>query len=899
MKKTRITIIGNYLESLDQPLRKRGIFIDNMISFCHPFAMAGDIIKDNLKFCNTADQPATLLNLRKNLSNMLSRDVLTYCQNISKVAFGKEVKYSNTSDYIVIMNTNVGYSLWEKDGVIYSDNTPQNDFTTFIKKEYQRLSVPYPKSFNCKYFYDQFIKAITSEYDHNHIILIRTNSAQWYADGSDVSPFGDRSREFRNLIEELDDYFIQKTDCLVIDEQLSYIPPSCEPVALPFALSSKYTFMKYVDAIDDIINNKNYCYYKKAQRDECPSINLLQKRLNEDKLNENEKSIKFIKEHWMSPYEICNETISNKNQFFNDIFKLKRFLEDEIYKLSDYAYEIINSENGCDAIIDFSLLELYTEYMKLDINDVIAVFKLYCDCNNKEGFHKIIRNIVNNSCCNPIKTSEKFEQSNIDFLKDYPYIQPELKDRREQSAIYIRIDTNNYIVIDKTSFSVQKIQLDIKDEADYRTITENDYVCPIECADALCSNLYFYVERAKSGNGNKPVCIIFDSEDEFCLSLKYIDYSDILSNERFVIKLRNSDFYPDDYIARCDLSFLFKRNVSICYLGNGFNDQLRFYLFSRVLREKKGCEIYYDDIYHFQYTLPRMNNEYEICEITKEKIDDRLFSNILSNKLLSYFLSIFKKKNFSSYFHPTAQILYDHGVDHIIGFSNRCKGESSYPNIEFRSFSQQFDFRYLNMIFDLDLSYWFIYANPYEYEREVIEKINDWIAFPEFEDKTNTDIKNNMLTCDAVVIHFRRGDYANMLNSGSNYTDYNFYIDAIKKLQEIDDYPNKKYFIFSDDILWVKEHIKDVGLDLVGDSEIIFVEHNKGANSYKDMQLMTYGKIIIVSQSGLAGNAAFYSQRCEVFAGMRGGILSRFEKSGKKYKYSLEPLPRGKFDNWF
>ena len=78
--------------------------------------------------------------------------------------------------------------------------------------------------FNWKFYYDKFIDAILSEYDNEHIILMRTNSAQWYMEENVIRQFEEKSKEYRNAIEEIDEYFIQKTHCHIINDLFSQIP---------------------------------------------------------------------------------------------------------------------------------------------------------------------------------------------------------------------------------------------------------------------------------------------------------------------------------------------------------------------------------------------------------------------------------------------------------------------------------------------------------------------------------------------------------------------------------------------------------------------------------------------------------------------------------------------------
>lgn len=77
--RARLTIIANYLEVLERPLRMKEIYTDCIINACSPLAMVGkydEYFEKYEKDSNTS--MPTLLNIRKNLSAMLSRDTETF-----------------------------------------------------------------------------------------------------------------------------------------------------------------------------------------------------------------------------------------------------------------------------------------------------------------------------------------------------------------------------------------------------------------------------------------------------------------------------------------------------------------------------------------------------------------------------------------------------------------------------------------------------------------------------------------------------------------------------------------------------------------------------------------------------------------------------------------------------
>ncbi len=881
-KKVRIIVLGNYLEVLERPLRQKNVFIDCIINNCSPLAMAGKGDSANLKYSEDRDLPMqTLLNIRKNLSAMLSKDPMKFCQNYNLQPFGKEIRYQNNTEYIVVMNTSIGYSLFEKNGgVVYSDTWPQNQFITEIKanKNYIRQNFPFTDNFNWKYYYDKFIDAILYEYDREHIILIKVNSAQWYLESQEIKAFENRSSLFRNRIEQMDEYFLERTHCLCIEEQYNHIPTKKEACAFPYSSKTSY-FYKRLEKQILLLLEEDIFYKRKRVMYTNPLTKYLNQKLSSQILMDRKEELNDIEENYLSLFEIKKGNYKN-NRFFIDLIKLQLFLDIENgYTLSDYAIELLENKDFFETEIDIELIELYTKYLKLNINDIIAVYLLYLQYEKKECFQKIIINILENPDCLPVNAAKKFRNSNISFLKNYPYIQSELKEEQKFEKCFLPLGNNSYILIDLFSKNyMEKVDLCINKTVDYKKVIDYGYICPIESADALCSNYAFYIERARCSNGNKPVKIEFYDREDFEDTLSYIDYTDILENERFVISMAGQKIDLSDYRTVCNLSFLFKKNVKLCTIRSGLTDQICYYIFSKKLEEANSsilpnanCEIYYDDTFYLPTVI---FNGLEITKFTKEDIQKKLITNQLSEKLL---IQINRQMTFPD-------LLSRNGceeLDIITSEEARLK-EFKYCSKIFLPFKNDKVQEFLKRKFGFMPSYYYCLVRPEVFMLTKYFELDKYIKFPEFDNK-NEKIAEKMLSCDAVVIHIRLGDF---VSCGWD-VDNDYYIESIKKLLEIPDYENKKYFIFSDNIPWIKEHKKEYGFELLGDSEIIWIDHNKGEESYRDMQLMSLAKIIIASGSGMVRMAVVLSKRCEQYFSWKTEIVELLAKVGKKNKYTI------------
>lgn len=112
-------------------------------------------------------------------------------------------------------------------------------------------------------------------------------------------------------------------------------------------------------------------------------------------------------------------------------------------------------------------------------------------------------------------------------------------------------------------------------------------------------------------------------------------------------------------------------------------------------------------------------------------------------------------------------------------------------------------------------------------------------------DDANYRLSQQLATSTAVSIHVRRGDYLNIPSTAGICTldYYRNAIDTISGLCRPD-----LYIVLSDDIDWCRNNIKP----LLSGTPVEFVHHNRGCNSYRDMQLMTLCRHNIVSNSSFA-----------------------------------------------
>lgn len=140
--------------------------------------------------------------------------------------------------------------------------------------------------------------------------------------------------------------------------------------------------------------------------------------------------------------------------------------------------------------------------------------------------------------------------------------------------------------------------------------------------------------------------------------------------------------------------------------------------------------------------------------------------------------------------------------------------------------------------------YLYGYWQSEKYFINVAETIRKDFSFKQPLLDENTHIVEQLANVNSVSLHVRRGDYVtNTKNAFIGTCSTTYYQSAIKEIEN--QIINPVFFIFSDDIDWVKKN-------LVVDRSSIFVSHNKGSESYNDMRLMSLCKHNIIANSSFS-----------------------------------------------
>ncbi len=138
------------------------------------------------------------------------------------------------------------------------------------------------------------------------------------------------------------------------------------------------------------------------------------------------------------------------------------------------------------------------------------------------------------------------------------------------------------------------------------------------------------------------------------------------------------------------------------------------------------------------------------------------------------------------------------------------------------------------------------------YFRHIRPVVLDAFRFPDFTDGKNLRLAETLKGRNAASCHIRRGDY--LKNPVWGVCTPEYYANAISRMNE--EANPDLYCIFSDDIPWCRENIGP----LCKGREVVYVDWNKGEDSYRDMQLMSLCRHNIIANSSFSWWGAWLNQ---------------------------------------
>lgn len=249
-------------------------------------------------------------------------------------------------------------------------------------------------------------------------------------------------------------------------------------------------------------------------------------------------------------------------------------------------------------------------------------------------------------------------------------------------------------------------------------------------------------------------------------------------------------------------------------LQGGLGNQMFQYAFGSVIAKKNKTKLIIED------------SIYNIVE-KKEGYTPRNFELSVFNN--EHFFA--KKKDVS---------LFDN-----LSFTHRIKRKLklNYP----KKFNEE-EFEYSEKANSLQEPVFAIgYFQSFKYFKGFEDYIKSLFVFSE--DKLSKENKNLIPILkkeNTIAVHVRRGDYISdeVTNQFHGSCTFEYYMEAISIVNS--KVENPTFVFFSDDSEWVRENFKALTFDK------IFIDHNKGLNSWADMYLMSICSHNIIANSSFS-----------------------------------------------
>ncbi len=250
----------------------------------------------------------------------------------------------------------------------------------------------------------------------------------------------------------------------------------------------------------------------------------------------------------------------------------------------------------------------------------------------------------------------------------------------------------------------------------------------------------------------------------------------------------------------------------------------------------------------FQYATARALAERHRCEL---KLDTSWFRKPGSDTRRSYGLRVFNtvkaqatKREINAVKHRSGNKLDRILRSHFRGFFPLRK------SYFFEESALHFSPEVLKLTDNSYLEGFFQYLAYFQSIEKILQDEFQFIKQP---NKKNKLILDKIEIQNSVSVHIRRKDYI----SNKNYRSYFAHPSRLyyKKAMEMINrkVPSPDFYIFSDDIPWVKKHFKN-------NHNMHFISHNKGKNDFEDMRLMQSCKHNITANSSFSWWAAWLNQ---------------------------------------
>ena len=263
-----------------------------------------------------------------------------------------------------------------------------------------------------------------------------------------------------------------------------------------------------------------------------------------------------------------------------------------------------------------------------------------------------------------------------------------------------------------------------------------------------------------------------------------------------------------------------KKQIIIVRIWEGLGNQLFQYAYARALQErglnvKLDLKKAYDEVFPKNNKYTRRQNNIQNFNISIGDIDVEKYGkyqylqrNNIKNKIIYY--------------------LANHGL------------------WKYKYYEQEgyfYNKKYVNIKGNCYVKGWFQAESYFKHIRnELLRELT-----PQKKIKISKELRMALENSESVAVHVRRGDYVKVRQD----SPISYYVRAMKHIEN--HYPNPLFLFFSDDIEWVKDHIKI-------DGKCFYVSEDMQLQDYEELFIMSKCKSNIISNSTFSWWGAWLNQ---------------------------------------
>jgi hypothetical protein len=376
-----------------------------------------------------------------------------------------------------------------------------------------------------------------------------------------------------------------------------------------------------------------------------------------------------------------------------------------------------------------------------------------------------------------------------------------------------------------------------------------------------------YLERGRRGITAAPHVVVSDV-DQLLDTCSWIDWAQVLDNERVVITTDPNAVPARAPEAKTDLSFIFDPNTRICTIGGGLMDQVTHIALWDDLCTRHGLDYYIED---FRYTWWRSHNGFEASRLAPD-LERKRITRLVSQALIESFRDEVMRTRLPWVFNQS-RVWYDLGLREATvvtrDYFNSRRLMEACPEFPVRIYTKEEE---LGDLIREPPSPICFYTTQHRIPivPESAVAIRRVFSYRHLESSgLDPDVARTadlLRRSPHVAFHVRRGDYLHPhFDKDGWYSQQSHYVEAIRFL--IDSELATSDFnvaVFSDDLEFVEAHASDYGLDRVT-GEVRFIRGNNHFRSIFDSYLMSLCPVIVGSVGFFAATTSLLADPPSVF----------------------------------